>query len=156
MQARVPPGSRAWCPAGLGVLTRDIPPELVDEVIGLSGCAERRRRLLPARAVIYFVLGLCLFSGADGEGPPGYRSVMRWLAGGLRHLHGVAVPTSPALTRARQRLGSKPLELLFDLRRGMSPAKGRRVRPRSGCGWWPGTGRAWTRLILPPTRRRSG
>ena len=69
--------------------------------------------------MIYFVLGLCLFSGADSAGPPGYRSVMRWLAGGLRHLHGVAVPTSPALTRARQRLGSKPLELLFDLRRGM-------------------------------------
>ncbi len=108
-------------PAGsvdLGVLTAEITPELVDEVIDLSGCREKRQRLLPARAVIYFVLGLCLFSGADSCAPPGYRSVMRWLTNGVRHLHGLALPTSPALTRARQRLGSKPLELLSGLRRG--------------------------------------
>ncbi len=102
----------------LGVLTGEITPELVDEVIGLSGCREKRQRLLPARAVVYFVLGLCLFSGADSCAPPGYRSVMRWLTNGVRHLHGLTLPTSSALTRARQRLGSKPLELLFDLRRG--------------------------------------
>jgi Insertion element 4 transposase N-terminal/Transposase DDE domain len=105
-------------PVDLGVLTSEITPELVDEVIDLSGCREKRQRLLPARAVVYFVLGLCLFSGADSCAPPGYRSVMRWLTNGVRHLHGLALPTSPALTRARQRLGSKPLELLFDLRRG--------------------------------------
>ncbi len=75
-------------------------------------------RLLPARTVVYFVLGLCLFSGADSVGPPGYRSVMRWLTNGLRHLDGVVLPTSSALTRARQRLGVRPLELLFGLRRG--------------------------------------
>jgi hypothetical protein len=110
--------SRPACPADLGVLTVEITPELVDEVIELSGCREKRQRLLPAVAVVYFVLGLCLFSGADSCAPPGYRSVMRWLTNGLRHLHGLALPTSSALTRARQRLGSKPLELLFDLRRG--------------------------------------
>jgi hypothetical protein len=68
--------------------------------------------------VVYFVLGLCLFSGADSAAPPGYRSVMRWLTSGVRHLHGVVLPTSSALTRARQRLGAKPLELLFGVRRG--------------------------------------
>ncbi len=108
-------------PAGsvdLGVLAGEITPDLVDEVIDLSGCREKRQRLLPARTVACFVLGLCLFSGADSGGPPGYRSVMRWLTSGLRHMHGLALPASSALTRARQRLGSKPLELLFDLRRG--------------------------------------
>ncbi|MCW2916667.1 MAG: transposase, family [Actinomycetia bacterium] len=70
------------------------------------------------------VLGLCLFSGADSASPPGYRSVMRWLTNGLRHLHGLALPTSSALTKARQRLGSKPLELLFDLRRGALAGSG--------------------------------
>jgi hypothetical protein len=100
------------------VLTGEISPGMVDEVIGLAGCREKRRRLLPARTVVYFVLGLCLFSGADSMGPPGYRSVMRWLTNGLRHLDGVALPTSPALTKARQRLGARPLELLFGLRRG--------------------------------------
>jgi hypothetical protein len=114
-------------PAGsvdLGVLTAEITPDLVDEVIGLTGCREKRQRLLPARAVVYFVLGLCLFSGADSCAPPGYRSVMRWLTNGLRHVNGLRLPTSSALTRARQRLGSKPLELLFDLRRGPLAGKG--------------------------------
>ena len=106
------------CPVGLGVLTGEISPGMVDEVIELAGCREKRRRLLPARTVVYFVLGLCLFSGADSMGPPGYRSVMRWLTNGLRHLDGVVLPTSSALTRARQRLGARPLELLFGLRRG--------------------------------------
>jgi transposase IS4-like protein/DDE family transposase len=116
--------SRPACPVDLGVLTVEITPELVDEVIELSGCREKRQRLLPAVAVVYFVLGLCLFSGADSCAPPGYRSVMRWLTNGLRHLHGLALPTSSALTRARQRLGSKPLELLFDLRRGPLASEG--------------------------------
>ncbi len=111
-------------PVGLGVLSCEISPRLVDEVIEVTGCREKRRRLLPAQAVVYFVLGLCLFSGADSAAPPGYRSVMRWLTNGVRHLHGLALPTSSALTRARQRLGAKPLELLFDLRRGVLAGAG--------------------------------
>jgi hypothetical protein len=111
-------GSDLSCPAGLGVLTGEISPGLVDEVIERAGCREKRRRLLPARTVMYFVLGLCLFSGADSMGPPGYRSVMRWLTNGLRHPDGAGLATSSALTRARQRLGARPLELLFGLRCG--------------------------------------
>jgi len=65
--------SRPACPVDLGVLTVEITPELVDEVIELSGCREKRQRLLPAVAVVDFVLGLCLFSGADSCAPPGYR-----------------------------------------------------------------------------------
>ena len=115
----VPDRGPDWlCPVGLGVLTGEVSPDMVDEVIDLAGCREKRRRLLPARSVVYFVLGLCLFSGADSMAPPGYRSVMRWLTNGLRHLEGVVLPTSSALTRARQRLGARPLELLFGLRRG--------------------------------------
>jgi hypothetical protein len=116
-------GSLPWL-SGLGVLTCEISPGLVDEVIEAAGCREQRRRLLPARAAVYFVLGLCLFAGADSAAPPGYRSVMRWLTNGIRHLHGVPLPTSGALTRARQRLGAKPLELLFDRCRGPLAAAG--------------------------------
>lgn len=143
MPAPVPSDARPpGYPAGLGVLTSEISPRLVDDVIGLAGCREQRRRLLPAHAVVYFVLGLCLFSGADSMAPPGYRSVMRWLTNGVRHLHGLVLPSSPALTRARQRLGAKPLELLFDLRRGAlaSPATpgafafGRRLVAWDGTG----------------------
>ena len=96
------------CPEGLGVLTGEISPGMVDQVIEVAECREMRRRLLSARTVVYFVLGLCLFSGADSMGPPGYRSVMRWLTNGLWHLDGVVLPTSSALTRARQRLGARP------------------------------------------------
>jgi hypothetical protein len=105
-------------PVRLGVLTREVCPELVDRVVAQAGRCERRARLLPARSVVYFVLALCLFSGADSMGPPGYRSVMRWLTNGLRHLHGSVLPTSPALTKARQRLGAEPLRLLFASKRG--------------------------------------
>jgi Insertion element 4 transposase N-terminal len=89
------------------VLTGEISPGLVDEVIGLAGCREKRIRLLPARTVVYFVLGLCLFSGADSMGPPGYRPVMRWLTNGLRHLDGVALPASSALTSGQAAAGSQ-------------------------------------------------
>jgi Insertion element 4 transposase N-terminal/Transposase DDE domain len=112
-------GAGAGCGVpGLGVLTGEISPELVDEVVDRAGCREKRVRLLPARAVVYFVLGLCLLSSEDSMGPPGYRSVMRSLTHGVRHLAGLAVPSRSALCRARQRLGSKPFELLFDLLRG--------------------------------------
>ena len=138
---------------GLGVLTGEIGPGLVEEVIELAGCREKRQRLLPARAVVYFVLGLCLFSGADSMGPPGYRSVMRSLTSGLRHLHGLAVPTSSALARARQRLGSKPLELLFDRRRGPLAAAGTAGAFAFGRRLvaWDGTG-----LDVPDTPANAG
>ena len=57
-------------------------------------------------------------------GPPGYRSVMRSLTHGVRHLAGLPVPSRPALCKARRRLGSKPFELLFDLLRGPVAAAG--------------------------------
>jgi hypothetical protein len=105
-------------PVRLGVLTAEIGPELVDRVVEAAGRRERRCRLLPARSVVYFVLALCLFSGADSVGPPGYRSVMRWLTTGLRHLRGCVLPTSAALTKARRRLGVDPLRLLFADKKG--------------------------------------
>ena len=51
----------------LGALTSTFPPELVDGVIEQTGRAEQRRRLLPARVVVYFVLALALYSHAAYE-----------------------------------------------------------------------------------------
>jgi hypothetical protein len=73
------PGAERGWPLRLGVLTAQIDPALIDEVVAAAGATQRRVRLLPARAVVYFVLALCLFSGADAAAPPGYRSVARWL-----------------------------------------------------------------------------
>jgi hypothetical protein len=94
---------------GAGVLGRWITPELADEVAAGGRC-EQRFRALPARLGVYFVLGLCLFSGMP------YRQVLRQLTGGLSGALAAAgwqVPASTALTGLRRRLGEKPFELLF-------------------------------------------
>ncbi|MDP9427432.1 MAG: transposase domain-containing protein [Actinomycetota bacterium] len=79
-------------PLRLGVLTEHIPPALVDQAVADAGRVQRRCRLLPARAVVYFVLGLCLFSGADAAGPPGYRSVLRSLTASCARSAGCPCP----------------------------------------------------------------
>jgi hypothetical protein len=127
------PESAMFVPAGvpdpvadvrIGVLTSQITPELVDEVVEVTGCREKRRRRLPARAVVYLVLGMCLLAGSDSARPPGYRPVMKSLTSGLRHLAGGSLPCRQAFGRARARLGAKPLELLFDRVRGTRAGPG--------------------------------
>ncbi|MGE5289527.1 MAG: transposase domain-containing protein [Micromonosporaceae bacterium] len=96
------------------MLTCEISPDLVDEVIELAGCREKRRRLPPARAVVYFVLGLCLFSGADSSAPPGYRSVMPWLTNRL-WLWGLAAATGADLAwRIKKNQVLTPVKVLPD------------------------------------------
>lgn len=119
--ARPGPGARVGDHIDLGVLTGELPSSLIDDVLAETGRREKRHRKLPARAAVYFVLAMCLFSGSDSLCPPGYRSVMGGLPAGLRDLCrrcGYATPTSSALTQARQRLGSAPPKALFDRVRG--------------------------------------
>ena len=96
----------------IGVLTRTVPPELVDEVVAATDTGEVRKRLLPTRVVVYFVLAMCLFSGE------GYEEVARLLTEGLawaRRWRGRwEVPTTAAISRARARLGAEPMRVLFD------------------------------------------
>ncbi|WP_235677766.1 IS4 family transposase [Mycolicibacterium sarraceniae] len=84
---------------GLGVLTRLVHRDLVDEVLADTGRTERRRRLLPARVVAYFVLAMTLFFD------DAYEEVMRKLVDGLRFLRSWdedwQLPTSSALCQAR-------------------------------------------------------
>jgi Insertion element 4 transposase N-terminal/Transposase DDE domain len=103
----------------LGVLTAAIPADVVDEVIDSAGCREQRHRRLPARIVVYFVLGLCLFSAADRFCPPGYRAVIKILSGRWHAvMSGATHVSASALAQARRRLGVKPLQMLFDRVRG--------------------------------------
>jgi hypothetical protein len=116
---------------GIGVLTRLIHRDLVDEVLAETGRAEQRRRLLPARVVVYYVMALCLFFG------DAYEEVMRKLVGGLQWLRGWdtawQVPTASALCQARQRLGEEPMRALFDrVAQPMLPTGG------GGRGWYAG------------------
>ncbi len=95
----------------LGVLTRTFPPEMVDAVVAEAGREQQRHRLLPARLVAYYVLAMALFSSA------GYEEVMRNLVEGLSWESGWrqrwTVPSQPAISQARARLGYEPLEKLF-------------------------------------------
>jgi hypothetical protein len=110
-QVKPPVQERLSDRIAIGVLTATFPPELVDRVIAETGRRERRHRLLPARVVVYLVLALALFSGQA------YEEVARLLTEGLawaRRWQGAwQVPTTKAITRARERLGPGPLQALF-------------------------------------------
>ena len=104
------PRGRVLARAGIGALTWVIGPDLVDEAVGDGLAWEMRLRKLPARAGVYFVLGLCLLAGKP------YLDVIRQVTLGLEDALGAAgwtVPATTALTRARARLGEAPLESLF-------------------------------------------
>jgi hypothetical protein len=95
----------------IGVLTSIYPPELVDRVVAEAGRTQQRQRLLPARVVVWLVLAMALFSGQA------YEEVARLLAGGLgwarRWQQWYQVPSTPAIAKARARLGAEPLRRLF-------------------------------------------
>jgi hypothetical protein len=94
-----------------GLLAKVFPPELVDQAVLDSDRVQQRKRLLPARIVVYYVMGLALFSRSS------YEEVMQMLVEGQSWSSGVSerwpVPTKAALYKARSRLGPEPLERLF-------------------------------------------
>ncbi len=97
---------------GLGVLTRVVDRDTVDDVLGRADRHQTRVRLLPARVVVYLVLALCLFTS------DGYDEVVRKLANGLRGLRILSgewkVPTPSAISQARARLGHEVMGKLFE------------------------------------------
>jgi hypothetical protein len=104
---------------GLGAVAEILPPRLVDEVIEECGCREVRRRAMPARVTLYFVLALWFCPGA------GYGEVLRVLFKQLKAQIGVGgwrIPTVPAAVQARRRLGRAPLKALFGRLCGTVPA----------------------------------
>jgi hypothetical protein len=54
-------GDRLADRIGIGVLAKVFPSELVDRVISEAGVQEQRKRVLPARVVVYFLLAMVLF-----------------------------------------------------------------------------------------------
>ena len=115
-----------WLPdrVSVGALTRAFPPELVDRVVATTDTRELRRRLLPARLVVYFVLALWLFRGPNC----GYGRVMVKLVDALYH----------------RRRGQQLLEGVLDPDGWVEAGTGRRWRPPNisscrgrGPGWGP-------------------
>ncbi|RFA12826.1 hypothetical protein B7R22_14855 [Subtercola boreus] len=94
------------------MLARVFPPDVVDQVVADLGRVQQRNRLLPSRIVVYYVLGLALFSHSS------YDEVIRLLIDGQAWSSGWTqswpAPTKAALYKARQRLGYEPIQQLFD------------------------------------------
>src|SRR5215210_3299467 len=125
----------------IGVLTSIYPPELVDRVVAEAGRTQQRQRLLPARVVVWLVLAMALFSGQA------YEEVARLLAGGLgwarRWQQWYRVPSTPAIAKARVRLGAEPLRRLFvEVARPLAT-------PDTKGAWYRGGAAAGDRRDLP-------
>jgi hypothetical protein len=90
-----------------GVLASVCPRALIDEVLQESGKASQRERLLPAPAVVYYVMALALWREAPLE------EVLRVVCQGLQWLgggQGAAVQASKsAISQARTRLGPQAM-----------------------------------------------
>lgn len=100
-----------YAPGHLGELTQQIPFELVDDVLEQTRTREVRRRVLPSRVGVYFVLALTLFPHL------GYLRVWDKLTCGIRQLL-VIRPSEKALRDVRRRLGPAPLKALFTILAG--------------------------------------
>ena len=95
-------------PGHLGELTQYLPFELVDDVLEQTRTVQRRLRVLPSRAGVYFVLALAMFPQL------GYLRVWGKLTAGLAGLD-VRSPSEKALRDLRRRLGPAPLKALFEV-----------------------------------------
>lgn len=105
----------------LGVLSAAFSRDVIEEVVDTTGKREKRSRLLPAHVMVRYVIGLGLCFGEA------YEEVMRQMAGMLQSLgswdRDWRVPSTSAITQARQRLGPEPLKELFH--RAAVPVAGR-------------------------------
>ena len=112
-----------------GVLASVCPRELIDEVLAHTERASRRERLLPAPAVVYYVMALALWREAPLE------EVLRVVCEGLQWLGGeseAAQASKSAISQARTRLGSQVMKQLAE--RVLRPL----ARPGAPGAWYRG------------------
>lgn len=133
-----------YAPGHLGELSQYLPFELVDDVLEQTRTVQRRLRLLPSRAGVYFVLALAMFPRL------GYARVWGKLSAGLEGLD-LLRPSEKALRDLRFRLGPAPLKALFEVVAGPLAQRARPVFDSLGCAPSPSTG--LNSLKVPDTDR---
>jgi hypothetical protein len=113
-----------------GVLASVCPRALIDEVLAQTGKASQRERLLPAPAVVYYVMALALWREAPLE------EVLRVVCEGLHWLSGgesgAVQASKSAISQARTRLGPEVMKQLAD--RVLQPM----ARPDAPGAWYRG------------------
>ena len=98
--------------AVIEALARHVPPERVELVLAQTGRVERRRRRIPAAAVVWLVVMIGLRADLDLRGL--WSQVCGTLATLLAAAAGVLRPVArSALSKARARLGARPLRQLM-------------------------------------------
>ena len=113
-----------------GVLASVCPRALIDEVLARTGKASQRDRLLPAPAVVYYVMALALWREAPLEEV--LRVVcegLQWLGGGQT---GALQASKSAISQARSRLGPEVMRQLAE--RVLRPL----ARPDAPGAWYRG------------------
>ena len=122
-----------------GVLARVCPRALIEEVLADTGRASQRERLLPAAAVVYYVMALALWREAPLE------EVLRVVCEGLQWLGGgqggAVQATKGAISQARSRLGFEVMQQLAE--RVLCPI----AAPGAPGGWYRGL-RAWHSMAV--------
>lgn len=95
-----------------GVLASVCPRAMIEEVLADAGKASQRERLLPAPAVVYYVMALALWREAPLE------EVLRVVCEGLQWLGGgeagAIQASKSAISQARTRLGSQVMRQLAE------------------------------------------
>jgi hypothetical protein len=137
--ATLPPGPRLTDFISLGVLTAYFPIELVRAVLRDTGRQSRRERDLPAHVMVYYSIGMALYADVST------REVLRCLLEGMRWLGDSLTAQAPAskaaISQARTRLGSEPLEALY--RSAVSPV----AEEGTPAAWY----RGWRLMSLDGT-----
>jgi hypothetical protein len=95
----------------LEALTKSIAPALIGQVLRQTRRQERRRRSIPAAAVVWLVLLMGLRSDLDM--PSMWRQLCGLVRQMLGRLGGIKPPTKSALSQARARLGARPMRQLL-------------------------------------------
>jgi hypothetical protein len=95
----------------IGLLAQVFPRGVVDGAIDRAGVRELKNRALPARLMVYFVIGMWLWTDL------GYRRVLRKVTAGLRWAAAEAerapLPYDGSIAKARVRLGEAVMGDLF-------------------------------------------
>lgn len=119
-----------------GVLASVYPRALIDEVLKQTNKASQRERLLPAPAVVYYVMALALWREAPLE------EVLRVVCEGLQWLSGgeagAMQASKAAISQARTRLGPEVMRQLAD--RVLRPL----ARPQAPGAWY----RSWRLMAV--------
>lgn len=94
--------------SSVGLLTKIIPVSTVRTVLSEVGKTSQRERVLPSHFLVYLIVALSLYM------PFSLREVLRCVLEGLRALDGcVAIASKGAISRARSRLGWKPMQEIY-------------------------------------------